>query len=754
MLAFAAGFLAGDCAVQLTPTLPAIAWCAVLAVAAAIAGMARQWFLCALGCGAGWTLIVAHSTLAQTLPERLEGIPIEIVGAIASIPNVNESGVRFVVDTRERSADVPAHIELTWFDSQVRVAPGEVWHLRVKLRRPRGFANPGGFDYERQLLSERIGASGYILESSENRRIGLPLRRYALVRLRAAIAQQLSDTLSPSTMSGLMRGLAVGDQQAISADAWRVFAKTGTTHLVAISGFHIGVVAAFVGVLCGALVRLPQAQRWRLTRCDARAAGTIVGGAFYSALAGFSVPTQRTLVMLCVYFAMRLLRRSVPPWRSFALALVAILALDPLAPLQIGFWLSFGAVGVILLAIDGRLAVASKLQEHVHIQSVVTIGIAPVLVSAFGNISLVAPWVNLIAIPFFSLVAVPGVLIGVMLLGICPPLGMCVLLATARVLEWAWPALDWCAHLPLALWYFAERPLWALLLAFVGAVLWATPIAAIRFAGAALCLPVIIWPVQQLEPGAFTLAVLDVGQGLALVVRTRSHVLVYDAGPAFRSGRDTGELVVVPYLHHLGVTRPDVLVLSHGDLDHVGGARSMLAEMDVRRLLQGPSVKIPERPADICGAGEQWYWDGVEFTVLHPSDVHDSARNNSSCVIEVRNAGGRALLTGDVERESETALLERGAISHADIVVAAHHGSRTSSTLPFVQATHPQHVIFSAGWRNRWGFPRPEVVQRWQEEGATTYTTFRSGAIEIEVTPQGIRHIGQYRIDHPRYWRQ
>jgi competence protein ComEC len=555
-------------------------------------------------------------------------------------------------------------------------------------------------------------------------------------------------------MSGLMRGLAVGDQQAISADAWRVFAKTGTTHLVAISGFHIGVVAAFFGVLCGGFARVPQAQRWRLTRADARAIGTIAGGLLYSALAGFSVPTQRTLLMLCVYFATRLLRRCVSPWRSLALALVSIVMLDPLAPLTIGFWLSFGAVGVILLAVDGRLAVQSKWREHVRMQSVVTVGLAPVLVAAFSNVSLIAPWVNLIAIPFVSLVAVPGVLIGLALLAICPPLGAAMLQATAHLLEWTWPALEWCAHLPLATWYLSQRPLWTLLLALAGALLWATPLSAVRLAGLALCVPVIVWPAQRLEQGAFELAILDVGQGLAVVVRTRSHALIYDTGPAFRSGRDTGELVVVPYLHHLGISHPDMLVLSHGDLDHVGGVKSVLAALDVKRVLRGPSVSTPGRVAETCIAGETWRWDAVEFAVLHPSNPHDLARNNSSCVIEIRNAGGRALIMGDVERESELALLERGAISQTDVVVAAHHGSRTSSTQPFVQATHARHVIFSAGWGNRWGFPRPDVVERWQEQGATSYTTFRSGAIEIMVTPRGIANIGEYRIEHPHYWRQ
>lgn len=289
-------------------------------------------------------------------------------------------------------------------------------------------------------------------------------------------------------------------------------------------------------------------------------------------------------------------------------------------------------------------------------------------------------------------------------------------------------------------------------LAFAGAVLWATPVSAIRLAGLALCLPIVLWPVSKLESGAFELAVLDVGQGLALVVRTRSHVLIYDTGPAFRSGRDTGELVVVPYLHHLGIGHPDMLVLSHGDMDHVGGMKSVLAAMDVRRVLKGPSVNTPGRAAETCVAGEKWSWDGVEFAVLHPSDAHDLARNNSSCVVEIRNAGASALIMGDVERESERDMLERGVISSTEIVIAAHHGSRTSSTQPFVQATRPHHVIFSAGWGNRWGFPRPDVVQRWQAQGATTYTTFGSGAIEMLVTSQGVAHIGRYRFDHPHYW--
>jgi competence protein ComEC len=302
------------------------------------------------------------------------------------------------------------------------------------------------------------------------------------------------------------------------------------------------------------------------------------------------------------------------------------------------------------------------------------------------------------------------------------------------------------------MWYFPERPHWVLLLASIGALLWVVPIAPLRAAGLALCVPLLIVPNDKLEPGTFELAVLDVGQGLAVVIRTHSHTLIYDTGPAFRSGKDAGELAVIPYLHHVGSNRSDLLMLSHGDLDHVGGAKSVLTGITVERVLQGPSVSLLARDARTCLAGQKWQWDGIEFAVLHPSDPHETGRNNSSCVLEIRNAGGRALIMGDVERESELALIERDAISRSDIVVAAHHGSRTSSTPPFVAATHASYVVFSAGWNNRWGFPKPDVVQRWQEQGAKTYTTFGSGAIEFIVTPAGIRRISEYRVEHGHYW--
>lgn len=763
MIANALAFLAGDCLVQGLPELPAAAWGGALLVLL-IAAVACRWrmLVCAVA-GFAWAWGWAAYALAHDLPAALEGEDLQVVGHIASVPKLTPAGPRFLLDvaswTGRESMTLPHRIELTWYDGAVELQPGERWQLTVRLRRRHGNANPGGYDYEAQLFRDGVGATGYV-RNGDNLRMAGPSWPYAVLVVRGRIAARLAEALRDSPMLGVVQGLAVGERQQLPAEQWRVFAATGTSHLMAISGLHIVMVAALSAALGASLARLPGMQRRRFTASDGRAIGCMLGALTYAALAGFGVPAQRTLLMVCVYCSARLLRRELRATQGLALSVIGVLLIDPFAPLSVGAWLSFGAVGAILWLLTGRVAAggsqgwAGKGREFLKVQWAVTVGLAPLAILVFGNVSLVSPVVNLVAIPFFTWLVVPLVLLGSVAVFAWAPLGDALLGGASALLEAAWPVLQYCASLDFALWHSPDPPLWAKVLLCAGACIVIGPgFPVTRLVGVLLFLPALLWRPEPVLPGSFRLTVLDVGQGLAVVVETHSHRLLYDAGPAFQGGSDTGERVVLPYLHARAIRRLDTVVASHGDLDHVGGLKSVLPAMPVGTVLAGPSVRLPGAVLRLCQRGQRWRWDGVDFVVLHPAmGTGLKGDNNTSCVLEVSGSGGRALLLGDIERDAERSLAEAGLLGPSSVVVAAHHGSRTSSTPALVDAVRARHVLFATGYRNRWGFPRPDVVARWRESGAGTLDTASSGAIDVLLGPTGVEQPVAWRRQYVRYW--
>jgi competence protein ComEC len=776
MFLIAIAFLAGHCAIHALPKLPplwpwailpvtalAIVWCvrgsrrprlrrylAADCIAALLLGVLWAWS------HAAWRL--AEQLPADRLTQGTSTLDTEVRGYISSLVDVDDSGVGFTLEVRDADSPTPSRIELTWYDTAERPAPGELWRLRVRLKAPRGFANPGGADYTAALFRGGIGATGYVRDTKRD--IGRNVRlqsagwRSLILRTRGMLAQKLAAALPQSPMLGVVQGLAVGDTQRISSVQWRVFANTGTTHLMAISGLHIGMVAALMAWLAGRIARRLPLQRQRIAVNDVQSIVGMLAALAYSALAGLSVPTQRTLVMLLVYFSTQLLRRQIGVTRGLSIALIGVLLVDPFAPLSPGFWLSFGAVAAIFLATSGRLMRSHWAGEYLHLQGVVTVGLLPFLIGSFGSVSLISPLVNLVAIPFFTFLIVPVVLAGTLLLTVNESLGGYVVRAGAQLLEWSWPVFDWASGLPMAMWHLPQLPLLTAGLMLVGCLIIVAPgVIATRIAGGMLCLPALLWAPPRPNAGGFELAVLDVGQGLAVVVTTHSHVLVYDTGPSFRSGRDTGELVVLPYLYSRGVHSIDMLMLTHGDNDHVGGAQSVLAGLTTQRVLAGPSVHLPSH-LELCSQGQQWRWDGVIFRVLHPTPADATEENNSSCVLRIEGSGGAVLLLGDIEHEIEARLNTNHLVERADVVVVPHHGSNTSSTQFLTQASAPQFALISAGYGNRWGFPKQQVVDRWHEVGAQTLKTANSGAIEITIDSTGLKPPREYRLTHGAYWRQ
>jgi competence protein ComEC len=518
---------------------------------------------------------------------------------------------------------------------------------------------------------------------------------------------------------------------------------------MAISGMHVGVFA-LAAAWCATRV-----QRWRQRRGATGAArdAAVLAGSLaalaYASLAGWSVPAQRTAVMIAIVAAALRSRRRVGAPDALAAGAIAVMLLEPLAPLAPGFWLSFGAVAAILLVTSGQAATAGAARGYLQAQWAVSAGLVPVLVGSFGSVSLVGVVVNALAIPLYTLLVVPAVLLATALLLIAPATGGHALEGVAWLIETTWPLIAVPAAWPWATWSVAGLgPLaWCALVA--GAIAALAPLPAPgRCAGLLLAVAACAWRPPPPEWGAARFALLDVGQGMAAVVETRAHVLVYDTGPAFRSGNDTGAIVVEPYLRHRGRRRVDVLVASHDDLDHVGGAATLAQRMPVLRRVASGAALDPLGPVEHCRRGAKWSWDGVGFEWLHPGAEGQHGDNEGSCVLRVRAGPHVVLVTGDVERRAEAELLERSAPGRVDVLTVPHHGSRSSSTPDFVAATRPRWALVPAGHRNRWGFPRPDVVTRWEEAGAAVLATSATGAIEFELHPA--RALAAPELARPR----
>lgn len=761
ILSCAIAFLAGHCVVHTLTTLPRPAlWGSALLLVTAIALRLRYVVLVCFFLGIAWAWSHAAWRLEHDLPIALEGRDIELQGDVVSLPETTQGQVRFVFEIKQAqlgAAERPAfnvrRVELTWYDTTVRPAAGERWQLTARMKRRHGFANPGGFDFERQLFANGINATGYVRESSSNRRLALPTAGSGVLQTRAWIAQGLATALPDSDMLGILQGLAVGDTQRMTHDQWRIFAATGITHLMAISGLHIAMVAGVFAALGGLVARRTLTQQSRWTAHEIHALAGLCGAIIYCLLAGMSVPTQRTFVMLCVYFLTRLSRRVVSAADIFGVAMMAVLLVDPFAVLTPGMWLSFGAVAAIVMVSAGRVGITGKMQEFTRVQAAVTIALLPLVMCSFGQMSLVSPLVNAIAIPFFTLLVVPLVLIATVLLPFSVVVSGWVLAVPDSLLHFAWPALQWTAQLPWALYYFTQASGWALACLVPGVVMTLLPIIwPVRMAGVLLCLPALTATAPVLEQGAFKLTVLDVGQGLAVVVQTTKHTLIYDTGPSFRSGRDAAELVVLPFLHAAGVHVIDRVMVSHGDDDHAGGLASILKLARVNDVVLGPSVKQSPPNSSRCNAGDTWTWDGVNFSLLNPDAATMEFDNDSSCVLHIAGTSVSALLTGDIEKRAEQGMLAAQTLQPVDIVVAPHHGSKTSSSTQLVAALQPRFVVFSTGYRNRWGFPKAEIRDRWRSIGAETADTSQAGAVTFVSTAQGVSEPALFRKIQHRYW--
>ncbi len=714
--------------------------------------------MAALG-GFLWAFLHATWNLGNTLPQTLEGMDLELEGVIASLVEESPHRARFHFSVErlyssERQFVVPRQVLLSWYgQKRPSLVVGDRWRLTVRLKRPYGFMNPGGFDYEGWLFQQRINARGYVRSKRPQIHLAAEVNSHPVDRLRHYLRQRLKEQLGDHPQAGLVAALTIGDRSAIRDKQWQVLTDTGTNHLMAISGLHVGLVAGMAFFLSRRLWSLLGRAPLLLAAPRAAALIALLTAVGYAALAGFSLPTQRALLMVAAVMGAVFLQRQISPSHILALALGGVLLLDPLAVMSAGFWLSFGAVTIILYGVSGRLGENRGWRSWGRLQWVITLGLLPLLILFFQQAPLTAPLANLIAVPWVSFSVVPAALAGTGILLLHPPTGGWLLLQAANLLDWLWPLLEWLADFEALQWQPPSAGNWTLLAAAAG-ILWLLAPRGIpaRWVGVGWLLPLVLSTPQRPAANEAWFTLLDVGQGLAAVVQTRNHVLVYDTGPKFSDQFDTGSAVLVPFLRQQGIRSLDLLIVGHGDNDHIGGARSLLREYPARRLLSA----VPERlgaDAEPCWRGESWQWDGIRFTLLHPPAGETGSGNNASCVLKVESPSASLLLTGDIERQAEQQLLQDlpDALA-ADLLVAPHHGSKTSSSSRFIDAVGPAYVLFPVGYRNRFHHPHPRVIERYKARGIRMLDTASYGAIHFRLGKQGISAAESYRLSARRYW--
>ncbi|MFZ6748061.1 DNA internalization-related competence protein ComEC/Rec2 [Undibacterium sp. Ren11W] len=756
-----------------------------------------RWSYRICGCGFGavlgfvWASLFATYYLSEQLPKEWEGRDITVIGVVSSLPHHFQQGVRFNFKIEQTlpepalAAKLPENIALAWYLSPDSAATtsaigvlnaGERWQFTVRLKRPHGNANPlSRFDYEVWLLEQQLRATGIVRPDGayKNQRIDAFVWNLnnLIERSRSYLRQRIQSALIGAPYAGVIVALVIGDQREIAQSDWKIFNRTGISHLVSISGLHITMLAGLFAGLTHYLWRHSFFTKAQLPLyLPAQKVAALAGFAIallYVALAGFGVPAQRTLYMLTVVALAMWAGRLTSLSHILCLALLAVLLVDPWAVLWPGFWLSFVAVGMLIFAagaqstpgseVGWRSKVLALLREVSRTQYVVTLGLLPLTMLLFGQISLISPLANAIAIPLISLVVTPLALLGSVLpapfsLGLLQFAHFCVLVL-ARILELM-------SQYDFAVWRAPIPPFFLFLVAILGTLWLLAPRGwPLRWLGLFCYFPLFINTEVAQKKGEMLVTAFDVGQGMAVLVETAQHRLLYDTGPYYSPESDGGSRVVLPYFNARGISHLDTLVLSHNDNDHSGGALSILAALPVALLsssLKYESAIVTKAARHSrCTAGQAWEWDGVRFEMLQPTAAsYDSDKwkpNARSCTLKISTPTLSLLLPGDIEAIQEDEMLNSIAPKLAStVLLAPHHGSGTSSTAAFLRAVQPQVAIFQVGYRNRYHHPKPEVFDRYADFGVNRLRTDEAGAITLQFGTTLV--ISEFRTEHARYW--
>jgi len=790
MVLFALGFVLGAFCLQQMPVLPDLTWSLSILPFVFIHVFLRQaqfkfislfqvqlLLLIALMCGFFWSAAFATYRLADALPVNWQNKPIELVGVVSSVPVMTEQGLRFnfsVEHVLTKEAAVPQHLSLNVYRKRTQqpqvnettafseLNAGQRWQLVVRLKRPHSVQNPHGFDFESWSLAENIRATGSIKGKPTLLDEFVWRPQYIVERIRQLVKQRIADVLTNQPYSGVIQALVMGDDSQISVKDWQLFLRTGITHLMSISGLHITMLSGLMFVAVNfAWRRIPGLGNKVPTRKAATFAAVLTA-LIYALIAGFSVPTQRTLYMLMVFGVALWSGRRFVIAQVLTMALLIVVLIDPWAVISAGFWLSFGAVALLSFAMGARVAPPHWLKVAIQTQWAVTIGMLPLLLIMFHQASIISPVANAVAIPLISFFVTPLALLG-SFLPIDWPLHLAYYL-----LEHCVVFLNWLNKLPVSVWQQHAPALWTLAPAIIGVFWMLLPRGVpLRWLGVFGFLPMMLISPIRPSSGEMKATILDVGQGLSVVVQTSKHTLLYDAGAKFNAQSDAGSRVVVPFLRGEGVKMLDGFIVTHDDNDHSGGMDSVLALMPVDWFASSmpEAVTIPPNTERMkCYAGQSWHWDGVDFEMLYPnlSDYENTEikDNDRSCVLKITSESGSLLLTGDIERHAESSLVlenssSETAILKSDVLVVPHHGSKTSSTTDFVEAVAPRVAIFTVGYLNRFKHPRPEVTDRYKSIGSSLYQSDYHGAIELSFSKH--RDLSQivvtnWRAQRKRYW--
>jgi len=728
---------------QLT-SLPNLLWFFGLIPLLILLASARTRLISYFGFGVLWTFFQATLLVNDQLSTELEGKDNVISGVISSLPQHNGRRIRFEFTPDSEFSTFPSKLRLTWYKPlPVHFEAGDHWQLTIRLKKIHGMSNPGSFDYESWLFQQGFGATGYVRTSKTNKLLS-ESSAFNINKLRQKLSNILHTHLSSSPNLGLIEGLTIGVRDNISQNQWQVLRASGTNHLLAISGLHIGLAAAIGFFSFRWLWARKTTKLLHLPATEFAVIGSASAALFYAALAGFSIPTQRALIMVTVVMIAILIRRPLASSSLLSLSMLVVLSWAPFSVLSSGFWLSFSAVAIILFVSQNRFP--SPRFQWLKIHTLIAFGLTPLLLLFFLKTSLIAPIANLVAIPFISFIIVPLLLLASVMFCLFEPIGILLINIADSLLSLFWPLLDYLASLSFSQWSISPLHFYHYVIIGLSTLLLLTPRGfPAKWLGIIGLSPLLLFIQDKPEVGEFKFTLLDVGQGLSAVVQTHSHTLVFDTGPKFSDSFNTGTAIVLPFLQHHGINSIDTLIISHGDNDHIGGALPLMAAMPVNNILSSVPSRIPSAKA--CTTGQSWQWDNVSFHLLHPDSLDIGSENDLSCVLKITNASGSILLTGDIEKLAENLLLQHHRNNlQSTVLVAPHHGSKTSSSLEFIQAINPKVVLFPVGYRNRYNFPHNSVIARYIKQNTQLFNSAVHGAISI--------HFANSFVSNPIGWRQ
>ena len=731
----------------------------------------------ALVLGVILSTLAANHQLKNRLSTEFEGKDIVLQGIIEDIPDNREDGTRFkfkiqkafypVLPTqlisstdnktsanykRKEVLKISGVVRLGWFQNIRQIHAGEQWQLKARLKQASGFMNPGGFDYEKWLFTQRVIATGYIRKGDESYRIQYA-PWWSINHIRELINQKIQNKVNDKTASAVLSALAVAVRNNLNETQWQLLQKTGTSHLIAISGLHIAIVAGFAF--------FPVMLIWRIfprlnEKIPLELAGGIAGVSFaiiYALLAGFTLPTQRALLMVIVLLIGLLSRKSYASSQIMAVALLVVLLFDPLAAMSISFWLSFSAVSLILIILKRQMLIPRF--KLLKLQLLLSLGMLPLTLIFFDTGSLSAPLANFIAIPWVSIFVVPITLLGVIFLPLSDFISSALLNLAGIAIEYLFEYLNLLNELPISSVRAASVPFFFLFLAMLAVIFILLPKGFPgRWLSLILLLPALLFVEKTPKQGAFSFAQLDIGQGTASVIHTANHTLIYDTGTRLSNRFDMGKLVVIPYLRFKAVKSVDTMILSHKNLDHYGGAKAIINKIKVEKILSSDTEILKGIDVKACLAGQHWQWDGVNFDIIWPEKNSQLNANNRSCVLRVSNAYHSILLTGDIQGKAERLIIKNTKeLLASEVITMPHHGSKTSSTQPFIEAVSPSLSLISAGYRNRFGHPKQDILDRYQALSVQVLDTINTGEIEVDFPEDSSSIVvRQYRQMQRRFW--